>query len=454
MPGNRAAVILAAGHGTRMKSQMSKVLHPVGGRSMLAWSMALAEQLNCDRTIVVHGSHNLDVKRIAESALGPGSAVLQDPPQGTGHAVAQATDALAEYEGDVIVLYADTPLITAGVCEAAFGALKDGADVVVLGIEAADPGAYGRLIEGPDQQLVRIVEAKEATPEELAVTLCNSGVMVAPAKKLFQWLSRVTNDNAKGEFYLTDIIGFAVGDGGNAKAVRADETDVLGVNSRVELAQAEAAFQARARRALMVSGVTMIAPETVYVSYDTAIEPDSVIEPHVVFGPGVRVGANCRVKAFSHLEGCTLDEGVDVGPYARIRPGTTLAAGTKIGNFVEIKNSRLGEGVKAGHLSYLGDADVGARTNIGAGTVTCNYDGYLKHRTLIGEDVFVGSDTMLVAPVTVGAGANTGSGSTITRDVPAGALAVERAEQRNIEGAATRFRARKQAEKAGKATGS
>jgi bifunctional UDP-N-acetylglucosamine pyrophosphorylase/glucosamine-1-phosphate N-acetyltransferase len=447
----RAAIILAAGHGTRMKSGLSKVLHPVGGRAMMEWSIALARELGCTRIVVVTGAHNPDAKAVAETLLGPGATALQDPPLGTAHAVSAAREALADFTGDVVVLFADTPLLTADSAGGALDALQDGAAVAVLGFEAADPGAYGRLILNADGELQAIVEAKEASPEQLAVRLCNSGVMAAPAGLLFDLLAQVRNDNAKGEYYLTDIVGLARARGLKAVAARGEEADMLGVNSRVELAQAEAAFQTRRRHAAMVAGVTLIAPETVFFSHDTVLAPDVTVEPNVVFGPGVTVATGVRIRAFTHLEGCEIAPGAIVGPFARLRPGTRVGEGAHVGNFVELKNTDLGAGAKVNHLSYLGDADVGARANIGAGSVTCNYDGYLKHRTKIGADAFIGSDTMLVAPVSVGAGANTGSGSTITKDVPADAMAVERGELRIVEGAAKRYRERKAAEKAAKA---
>ena len=448
----RAAIILAAGHGTRMKSTLSKVLHQVGGRSMLAWSIALAQSLGCERIVVVTGVHNPDARAEAEALLGPGTTVLQDPPLGTGHAVRCAQPVLAGFQGDAIVLYADTPLISAETAGAVFDALTGRASVAVLGFEAREPGAYGRLIETPGGMLDAIVEAKEATREQLLVHLCNSGVLAAPAALLFDLLSEVTNANLKGEYYLTDVVGLARARGLGARAVRAREDEVLGVNSRVELAQAEASFQARRRQAAMLDGVTLTDPASVFFSHDTTLAADVVIEPHVVFGPGVTVETGARIRAFSHLEGCVVRSGALIGPYARLRPGTDVGAGAHIGNFVELKNTRLGAGAKASHLTYLGDASVGAGANIGAGTITCNYDGYLKHRTEIGDGAFIGSDTMLVAPVRVGAGANTGSGSTITRDVPDGAIAVERGDLRIVEGGATRYRARKQAEKAARAS--
>jgi bifunctional UDP-N-acetylglucosamine pyrophosphorylase / glucosamine-1-phosphate N-acetyltransferase len=447
MPRARAAIILAAGHGTRMKSSLSKVLHPVGGRPMMEWTIALARQLECDKIVVVVGAHNPDAKVRAEAALGLGSTALQDPPRGTAHAVNCARDALAGFEGDVIVLYADTPLITTPTALGVFDALAEGASVAVLGFEAADPGGYGRLILNGEGGLDAIVEAKEATPAQLAVTLCNSGVLAAPADLLFSLLCEVKDDNAKGEYYLTDVVGLARGRGLKAAVSHGNEDEMLGVNSRVELAQAESQFQAARRQEAMLAGVTLIAPETVFFAYDTIVANDVLIEPNVVFGPGVQVETGTTIRAFTHLEGCLVRAGAKVGPYARIRPGSDIGEDAFIGNFVEVKNTTMAKGAKASHLTYLGDANVGEKANIGAGTVTCNYDGYFKYKTTIGAGAFIGSDTMLVAPVSVGAGAMTGSGSTITKDVPDGALAVERAEQRIIEGWATKFRAKQQAAK-------
>jgi bifunctional UDP-N-acetylglucosamine pyrophosphorylase/glucosamine-1-phosphate N-acetyltransferase len=443
----RAAVILAAGHGTRMKSGLSKVLHPVGGRPMLDWSLELARSLGCNKIVVVVGTHNPDAKVRAEAALGSDTTVLQDPPQGTAHAVNCAKDALAGFDGDVIVLYADTPLISTHTAMGVFEALEKGASVAVLGFEAADPSGYGRLIVGNDGGLDAIIEAKEASPAQLAVTLCNSGVLAAPASVLFALLSEVKNDNLKGEFYLTDVVGLARARGLSAAVSRGREDEMLGVNSRAELAQAEAQFQYRARTQAMVDGVTLIAPETVFCAYDTKIANDVIIEPNVVFGPEVVVETGARVRAFSHLEGCIVRTGASIGPFARIRPGSDIGENAFIGNFVEVKNTAMAKGAKASHLTYLGDATVGAHANIGAGTVTCNYDGFFKYQTVIGEGAFIGSDTMLVAPVSIGDGAMTGSGSTITKDVPAGALAVERTELVIKEGWATTFRAKQKAAK-------
>jgi bifunctional UDP-N-acetylglucosamine pyrophosphorylase/glucosamine-1-phosphate N-acetyltransferase len=449
----RAAIILAAGHGTRMKSSLSKVLHPVGGRPMMAWTIALAKSLGCEKIIVVVGSHNPDAKLVAEASLGPGTTALQDPPLGTAHGVNAAKDALKGFEGDAIVLYADTPLIRTETAAQVFDSLAQGFAVSVLGFEAADPGTYGRLILNASGDLDAIVEAKEASPAQLAVRLCNSGVLAAPAPLLFELLSEVKNDNAKGEYYLTDVVALARARGLRATAVPGTEDEVLGVNSRVELAQAEAQFQAKKRHEAMVAGVTLIAPDTVYFAHDTEIANDVTIEPHVVFGPKVVVETGAVIRAFSHLEDCLIRKGALIGPYARIRPGSDIGENAHIGNFVETKKAKIGAGAKANHLTYLGDVTVGAKTNIGAGTVTCNYDGFDKYHTEIGANAFIGSDTMLVAPVTIGEGAMTGSGSTITKDVPAGALGLERADQRNLEGWATKFRARKTAAKALKSKG-
>jgi bifunctional UDP-N-acetylglucosamine pyrophosphorylase/glucosamine-1-phosphate N-acetyltransferase len=441
----RAVIILAAGHGTRMISSLPKPLHAVGGRSMLDWSLALAQACGADIKLVVWGAHGPEVRARAEAA--GALTALQDPPMGTGHAVLCGREALAGFDGDVAVLFADTPLIRTETLQAVFAALDNGASIAVLGFEPDSPTGYGRLIENTAGALTAIVEEKEASAEQKAVRLCNSGVLAAPAPLLFDLLSQVTNDNAKGEYYLTDIVALGAAAGHTARAVRADAREVLGVNSRVDLASAEAAFQARARTAAMEAGVTLVAPETVFFSHDTKIASDVIVEPHVVFGPGVRVETGAVIHAFSHLEGASVGKNTSVGPYARLRPGAVLETGAKIGNFVEVKNAVLHEGAKANHLSYIGDAEIGAKANIGAGTITCNYDGFFKHRTIVGDGAFIGSNTALVAPVTVGRGAFTGSGSVITSDVPDDALAVSRAKQENRPGWAARFRQMMQARK-------
>jgi bifunctional UDP-N-acetylglucosamine pyrophosphorylase / glucosamine-1-phosphate N-acetyltransferase len=439
----RAAIILAAGQGTRMKSDLPKVLHQVGGRAMLDWAIAAARRVGAGRVVVVAGAHAPAVGAHVEQALGAGAIAIQDPPLGTAHAVRAAEASLAGFEGDVIVLYADAPFVPAARIEEMFALRAAKGGLVALGFEARDATGYGRFILGGDGALERIVEHKDASEAERAVKLCNSGVLCADARVLFQLLSMVKNENAKGEFYLTDVVGLARSSGFATHVVVGEEADAMGVNSRAELAAAEAAFQARARAAAMEAGVTLIDPGSVFFSHDTEIANDVVIEPNVFFGPGVRIGKGARIKAFCHIEGAEIGAGANVGPSARLRPGTKLGAGVKIGNFVEIKNATFGAKAQASHLTYVGDADIGARANLGCGTITCNYDGFDKYRTVIGEDAFIGSDTALVAPVKVGDRAYTGSGSVITKDVPDDALAVARGRQSNIEGWAKKFRAKK-----------
>ena len=427
-----ALVILAAGKGTRMESDRPKVLHKIAGVPMLAHAMQSGAALGPERVIVVAG-HSADMVEAAAREQDPEAEVVHQTEQlGTAHAVAQARAALEGFGGDVLVLYGDTPFISHDTLEA-MAVARAHHDVVVLGFEAADPARYGRLVM-QGQTLERIVEYKDASDEQRSITLCNSGVIAADATTLFELIDAVGNDNAGEEYYLTDIIGIARARGLSATAVTCDEAETLGVNSRAELARAEASFQMRARAALLEDGVTMQAPDTVFLSFDTVIGRDAEIEPNVVFGPGVTVESGARIRAFSHLEGCHVSRGAIVGPFARLRPGAELAEDVHVGNFVEIKNARLAEGVKANHLSYIGDAEIGERSNVGAGTITCNYDGVFKHTTTIGADAFIGSNTMLVAPVTVGDGALTGSGSVITQDVPEGALALGRAVQVTKEG--------------------
>ena len=432
-----ALIILAAGMGTRMNSDQPKVLHQIAGAPMLVHAMKSGAALAPERTVIVAG-HGADAVEKAAKAFDPDvTMALQSEQLGTGHAVSQARPALDGFDGDAIVLYGDTPFIRPETL-AAMEAARLTHDVVVLGFEAAHPGRYGRLIMAADQ-LDRIVEFKDANEEERAVTLCNSGVVAANAATLFALIDAVGNDNAAGEYYLTDIIGIARSRGLSATVVQCEEAETLGINSRAELAEAERHFQAHARAEAQADGVTLTAPETVFFAHDTVIGRDTVIEPNVVFGPGVTVESGATIRAFSHLEGCHVSRGAVVGPYARLRPGAELAEDVKIGNFVEVKNAQIAEGAKVNHLSYIGDAEVGARTNIGAGTITCNYDGVFKHKTTIGPDAFIGSNTMLVAPVTVGAEAMTGSGSVITRDVPAGDLAIARARQENKPGLAVKL---------------
>ena len=438
-----ACVILAAGHGTRMRSSLPKVLHEVGGLSMLGHVMATARALGSARQVVVTGAQSPVVADAARALDGSVQIAVQDPPRGTADAVTAAMPALSGFEGTVLVLYADTPLVTEARLRALTAAVADGAGLAVLGFEPDDPALYGRLIEDDAGDLARIVEAREASPAERAVRLCNAGVIAVRTETLRAQLPRVTDDNAKGEFYLTDVAGLAVAAGERAAIVRADTDEVLGVDDRVRLGEAEAIWQARARRAAQVAGVTLRDPATVHLSYDTDLGEDVIIGPNVVFGPGVRVEAGARIEAFSHLEGCRVAAGASVGPFARLRPGADLGEGVKVGNFVEIKKTTLGEGAKVSHLTYLGDAEVGAGVNVGAGTITCNYDGYDKHVTRIEAGAFVGSNTSLVAPVTIGAGAYVGSGSVVTKDVGADALGVARGRQVEVPGWAAKFRARK-----------
>ena len=446
--GLRAAVILAAGQGTRMRSPRPKVLHTVGGRTMLDRAIDAAETAGCERIVVVVGAHSPEVGQHVEARLGAGSTAVQDPPMGTGHAVRCAEAALAGFDGELVVTYADTPLLDATTLSPLFAARQAGADMVVLGFRAADPAAYGRLVLGTDGGLERIVEAKDATPKELAIDACNSGVIAAPAALLFDLLGNVTNANAKGEYYLTDVVGLARARGLKVAIAFVDESAVMGVNSQAELADAEQVFQQSLRREFMDAGVSMPAPEAVFFSHDTELQPGVTVEPNVVFGPGVTVESGAAIRAFSHLEGCVVRAGAVIGPYARLRPGADIGEEAHIGNFVEVKKVTVGKGAKANHLAYLGDGTVGAGANIGAGTIFCNYDGFDKHETHVGEGAFIGSNTALIAPVRVGAGAYTGSGSVITKDVAADALAVERGPQVEKPGWATRFRAMKLARKA------
>ena len=399
---SRAAIILAAGKSTRMKSHTSKVLHKVGGKPMLEWVTDLARSVGADPIICVVGDGNADVRAHAEK-LGLQIAV-QEPQLGTAHAVLAAKNALADFSGDVAVLYADTPLIETPTLGDVFAGLDTGGDVCVLGFETPEPAAYGRLIMDGDE-LTAIVEAKEATPAQLAVQFCNSGVMAASAADMFSALDRVDNKNAKGEYYLTDIVEILRGDGKKAVAVRALADDVLGVNSRLDLAEGERAFQTRMRRRMMEKGVTLRDPASIYFSHDTEIEADADIGANVVFGPGVTIASDAVIHPFCHLEGTKIGRAAQIGPFARLRPGTQMGEGSKAGNFVETKKAVIGKGSKINHLSYIGDAQVGENVNIGAGTITCNYDGYFKHITKIEDGAFIGTNSSLVAPVTIGAGA-------------------------------------------------
>jgi len=445
-----AAIVLAAGKGTRMKSDLHKVLHPIAGRPMLLHLLASVGALTPARVVVVTGALSAQV----EAAVVPHGVgvALQTEQLGTAHAVRQAEAALAGFAGDVLILYGDVPLVSPATMRRMVARLHaaDAPAAVVLGFRPADPAAYGRVIADGEGRIARMVEYKDASEAERAETLCNSGLMAVRAADLWPLLARVGNDNAAGEYYLPDLVMLAAADGRGSAVIETEADEVAGVNSRAELAQVEAAWQTRRRLTAMADGTSLVAPDTVWFAHDTAIGRDVLVEPNVVFGPGVRVADGATIRAFSHLEGATVGEGAEVGPYARLRPGAVLGARSKVGNFVEVKKTTLGAGAKANHLTYLGDAEVGAGANIGAGTITCNYDGFLKYRTSIGAGAFVGSNSALVAPVTIGAGAIVGAGSVVTEDVAADALALVRAPQTAKSGWAARFRERMAAKKAGR----
>lgn len=443
----RAAIILAAGQGTRMQSPTPKVLQQVGGRAMLDWAVHLANRLHAEPIIAVIGKHPPAVQEHAIKLLGPGNIAIQDPPLGTAHAVRMAQPLLRDFVGDILVIFADTPLIPSEVAEQLFSATGDDIAISALGFTPPDPGVYGRMVLDGSGNLQAIIEAKDATPEQRAIRLCNSGILAARSETFFNLLESVGNHNAKGEFYLTDVVALANRAGLRARAVETDADAVLGVNSLEELVRAEAIFQQRTRNAMLARGVAMTAPETVFFSHDTEIESGAMIEPYVIFGPRVRIAQGARIRAFSHLEGAQVDTDAVIGPFARLRPGATIGARAHIGNFVEVKNVTFGDDAKANHLAYLGDGSVGARTNIGAGVIFCNYDGYDKYQTHIGADAFIGSDCALVAPVQIGDGAYTGTGSVITDDVASGALAIGRGRQINKLGWATKFRLQKRSER-------
>ena len=440
MAAARAAIILAAGRGERMKSALPKVMHKVGGKPLVNWMADLAAAAGCERIVTVI-SPIAEIRAHFEKQMPHVRLALQETALGTAHAALMAKDALAGFGGDAVVLLNDTPLIRRETIEAMFAA-RAKADIVLLAFNAKNPFGYGRLIVGPSG-VEKIVEEKDASEAERKVTLCNSGVFVAPAPLLFELLGAVGNNNAKGEYYITDIVGLARAAGKTFAVVEAPEAELMGANKRSELATLEAAFQAQARAAAFDQGVTMIDPPSVYFSHDTKLAQDVTIEPNVFFGPGVSVGRGTTIHAFSHIAQASIGEDCEIGPFARLRPGADLSAHVKIGNFVEVKNAKFGEGAKASHLTYIGDAEVGARANIGAGTITCNYDGFDKAKTIIGADVFVGSDTALVAPVKVGDGAFIGAGSVITKDVSPNALAIARERQAEIPGWADAFRAKK-----------
>ena len=441
-----AAVVLAAGLGTRMKSTLPKVLHPVAGRSMIGHLMDRLAAFGAARTVVVVGP---GMARVAD-AVAPARTAVQDPPLGTGHAVMAAREALKGFSGDVLVLFGDTPLLTVETMQRMVDARRAKADpaVVVLGFRPDDPSEYGRLITGRKGVLNAIVEHRDATAAQRKIGLCNAGIMAIDGKRLFALLDAVGNDNAKGEYYLTDIVAIARKKGWGAMVVETDDPDeVMGVNSRADLARAEAAMQDRLRAAAMANGATLVDPGAVWLSWDTALGRDVVVGPNVWFGPGVTIGDGVEIRAFCHIEGATIAPGAMVGPFARLRPGANLGRDVHVGNFVEVKEATLEDGAKANHLSYIGDSRVGAGANIGAGTITCNYDGFFKSRTDIGAGAFIGSNTALVAPVKVGDRAIIGAGSVIAKDVAADALAVTRAPQEERAGWAIKYRTRKRAEK-------
>jgi bifunctional UDP-N-acetylglucosamine pyrophosphorylase / glucosamine-1-phosphate N-acetyltransferase len=442
-----AAIILAAGKGTRMKSDVHKVLHPIAGRAMLDHLLGVLEGLGPVRKVVVVGSGREQVEHLVASR--GGEVAVQEQQLGTGHAVQQAQAALRGFDGDVLILYGDTPLVEAETMAHMLDRLNapDQPAVVVVGFRPEDAGAYGRILAADDGTIEKMVEFKDATPEERAVNLCNSGLMAVRAPDLFELLAKVGNDNAAGEYYLPDIVMLAAAEGRTSAVIEAAPWEMAGVNSRAELALVEAEWQRRRRLKAMADGVTLVAPDTVWFAHDTVIGRDCVVEPNVVFGPGVKVADGVCIRAFSHIEGAEIASGAEIGPYARLRPGAEIGEKARIGNFVEVKKSRLGKGAKANHLSYIGDAEIGAGANIGAGTITCNYDGFFKYPTKIGEGAFIGSNTALVAPVSVGDGAIVGAGSVVTQNVGADALAVARGRQEERAGWAARFRARMMSKK-------
>tara|TARA_R110000782_G_scaffold78276_2_gene154921 strand:+ start:69875 stop:71293 length:1419 start_codon:yes stop_codon:yes gene_type:complete len=442
-----AVIILAAGQGTRMKSALHKVLHPIAGRPMLLHLLASVAELKPQRQVVVVGAGREQVEK-AVAGLDVAIAV-QEQQLGTGHAVAQAHDALGHFAGDVLILYGDVPLVSAATMRAMLDRLNRGDEVrsVVLAFRPDDPAAYGRIVADPQGVIEKMVEYKDASAQERAITLCNSGLMAVRASDLFVLLDTIGNDNAAGEYYLPDIVMLP---GATSAVIETDPGEVAGVNSRIELAAVEGAWQAQRRLEAMAEGVSLIAPETVFFAHDTQLARDVVIEPHVVFGPGVVVEEGAIIHSFSHLEGAIVHKNAEIGPYARLRPGADIGMKAKVGNFVEIKKASLAEGAKANHLSYIGDASVGPGANIGAGTITCNYDGFFKYKTEIGAGAFIGSNSALVAPVTIGAGAIVGAGSVVTSDVGADALALVRAPQQEKAGWAKRFRDIMTARKASK----
>ena len=435
-----AAIILAAGKGTRMKSDLHKVLHPIAGQPMLLRLIDSFGAAGTSRSVVVAG---VGREQLATAVAARDVTIAVQAEQlGTAHAALQAREALADFDGIVIVCFGDTPFLAAATITRLVERLeaKDAPRVVVLGFRPDDPKAYGRIIAGTDGSIAKMVEYKDASDAERAVNLCNSGVTAVRAADLWPLLARVGNDNAAGEYYLPDIVMVALADGDRAIVVETDPDEVIGINSRSELAYAEDRWQAQRRAQAMADGATLIAPDTVWFAHDTVVGRDVVIEPNVFFGPGVTMADGAVIHAFCHIEGATIGPGAEVGPFARLRPGAVMGEKSKVGNFVEMKKTVLGAGAKANHLTYLGDTEVGAGANIGAGTITCNYDGFFKYKTVIGAGAFIGSNSALVAPVTIGTGAIVAAGSVVTRDVEADALAVARGQQTARPGWAKRFR--------------
>ncbi|MGB2234747.1 MAG: bifunctional UDP-N-acetylglucosamine diphosphorylase/glucosamine-1-phosphate N-acetyltransferase GlmU [Candidatus Puniceispirillum sp.] len=437
------AIILAAGQGTRMKSALPKPLHAVGGMPMLGWSLNAAQAVGAKRIVTVLPRNS----ETTQSWLGDIEFAIQTEARGTGHAVLATKEKLADFSGIALVMFGDTPLITAATLNQLTHRIKDGADIAVLGFHTADPTGYGRLICDKEGQLSAIVEQKDANEAERQINFVNGGIMAVACPLIFDLLDAVSDDNASGEIYLTDIVQIANERGHSVATCETDEAEITGVNNRADLARVEGIIQSRLRTAALDQGVTMHAPETVFLSADAVIERDVIIEPHVVIGADTHIGEGSIIKSFSHIEGARLGPCCIIGPYARLRPGTVAGDGVKIGNFVETKNTNLAAGAKANHLTYLGDATIGEHANIGAGTITCNYDGANKFKTLIGDGAFIGSNSALVAPVSIGANAIVGAGSTVTSDVPDDAIAIARGKQTNIDDAATSFRERAQAKK-------
>ena len=431
---NFAVVILAAGQGTRMRSDTHKVLHPIAGKGLLMHLLDSVARLGAEKSVIVVGKGRDQVEKALDGRKV--SIAHQAEQKGTAHAVQQAKDALSGYEGAVLILYGDTPFVEPETLKRMLDRLDGdgGPGVVVLASTPADPLNYGRIILGEGDHIAKMVEYKDATEEERAVRLCNSGMMAARAKDLFRWLDEVGNDNAAGEYYLPDVVNIAAAEGRDAVVIEADPYETAGVNSRAELAHLELDWQRRRREQALQDGATLIDPESVWFAHDTRLGRDVTVEPHVVFGPGVEIADGATIKAFSHIEGATIATKAVIGPFARLRPGAKVGEKAKVGNFVEVKKATLGTGAKVNHLSYIGDAEIGADANIGAGTITCNYDGFGKYGTVIGDGAFIGSGNMLVAPLTIGRDATTGAGSTVTKDAPAGQLTLSRAKQLTLEG--------------------